>query len=263
MTTVEALRAHILQGDCYEINFCQEFYAENCTIDPYEIYNKLTNISPTPYACFYKVNSHYLICASPERFLKKQDNLIISQPIKGTIKRNTNSKNHDLENITTLKSSSKDRSENVMIVDLVRNDLSKICEQASVRVTDLFGIQTFPQLHQMVSTIEGKLNAGIGLSEILQATFPMGSMTGAPKKKVMELIEHYEKTKRGIYSGTVGYITPEKNFDFNVVIRSIIFNSVSQYLSYQVGSAITYNSDPQAEYDECILKAAGIKKALQ
>lgn len=150
-----------------------------------------------------------------------------------------------------------------MVVDLVRNDLSKVCKEGSVKVSELFGIYSFPQVHQMISTIEGELDEKVPFSSILKACFPMGSMTGAPKKRVMELIEQYEKTKRGLYSGAVGYIDPNGDFDFNVVIRSILYNAVNQYLGYQVGGGITFYSDPEKEYEECLLKAAAIRKVLQ
>jgi para-aminobenzoate synthetase component 1 len=168
----------------------------------------------------------------------------------------------DEQNKEELFHSSKDRSENVMVVDLMRNDLSKICKEGTVNVDELYGIYSFPQVHQMISTISGELKKNISFSEIIQATFPMGSMTGAPKKKVMELIEQYEKTKRGIFSGAVGYISPAGDFDFNVVIRSIMYNSMSGYLSFQTGSAVTFYSDPEKEWDECILKAEAMKKVL-
>lgn len=263
LQTIQKLQQHILRGDCYEINYCMEFFAEDAVIDPLEIYQHLISISPNPFSCFYKLNDKYLLCASPERYLKKVGNGIISQPIKGTIQRNSTDINADEINKKQLYESSKDRSENVMVVDLVRNDLSKICKENSVQVEELFGIYTFPQLHQMISTIKGELKSGIDLQDILKATFPMGSMTGAPKKRVMELIEQYEHTKRGIFSGAVGYISPEKDFDFNVVIRSIMYNQTNQYLSYQVGSGITFYSNAEEEYQECLLKAKAIEKVLQ
>jgi para-aminobenzoate synthetase component 1 len=163
---------------------------------------------------------------------------------------------------TQLQQSEKDRTENVMIVDLVRNDLSRICKEGSVKVDELFGVYTFPQVHQMISTISGDLKENVDFTDMIKATFPMGSMTGAPKRKVMELIERYERTKRGIYSGAVGYISPEKDFDFNVVIRSILYNASNQYLSYLVGGGITSQSDPENEYEECLLKAEAIKQVL-
>jgi para-aminobenzoate synthetase component 1 len=204
----------------------------------------------------------YLLCASPERYLKKTGENVLSQPIKGTWQRNIDSYEEDERNRNLLTTSTKDRSENVMVVDLVRNDLSKICIEGSVKVDELFGVYEFPQLFQMISTVTGSLKPGIRISEILKATFPMGSMTGAPKKKVMELIEKYEVTRRGIFSGTLGYISPEKDFDLNVVIRSILYNSSTRYLSFPAGSGITFYSDPEKEYEECVLKAMAIKKVL-
>jgi para-aminobenzoate synthetase component 1 len=202
------------------------------------------------------------LCASPERYLQKKGNRIISQPIKGTIKRDAVNEANDLQLQEALLASEKDKAENVMVVDLVRNDLSKVCEEGSVKVEELFGLYSFPQVHQLISTISGQLKKGIDLSAILQASFPMGSMTGAPKQRVMELIERYEKTKRGLYSGAVGYITPNKDFDFNVVIRSILYNANTHYLSYQVGGGITFYSDAEKEDEECLTKAAAIKAVL-
>jgi para-aminobenzoate synthetase component I len=262
ITTVDRLRQHILRGDCYEINFCQEFFAENVLINPVETYLQLSKTSPTPFAAFYRINEKYLMCASPERYLCRQGNKLTSQPIKGTSPRNINDKNEDEKNIQSLYNSKKDRSENVMVVDLVRNDLSKICKKGSVTVDELYGIYSFPQVHQMISSISGEQLPDKHWTNIIKATFPMGSMTGAPKKRVMELIEQYEKTKRGLFSGSVGYISPSGDFDFNVVIRSILYNAINKYLSYEVGSAITFYSDAKNEYEECLLKASAIKKVL-
>lgn len=259
--TIEKLRQHILRGDCYEINYCIEFFAENAIIDPLDVYEELIKVSPNPFASFYKLHDKYLMCASPERYLKRKGNEIISQPIKGTIKRSKESENDEL-NKQQLLDSKKDRSENVMVVDLVRNDLSKICKDGSVQVEELFGIYTFPQLHQMISTVKGELKDEIDFSDIIRATFPMGSMTGAPKRSVMQLIEKYEQTKRGIFSGAVGYIDPNSDFDFNVVIRSIMYNSTNEHLSYQVGSGITFYSNAESEFEECLLKAKAIEKVL-
>ncbi len=262
LESIKALQQHILRGDCYEINFCQEFYTE-AVIDPLATYLKLTTLSPTPFAAYYKVQDAMLLCASPERFLYKQGQEIISQPIKGTSKRDLQDARHDEQLKQALYHSSKDRSENVMVVDLVRNDLSRICEEGSVEVEELFGVYSFPQVHQLISTVRGRLKKSTPFDSILRACFPMGSMTGAPKKRVMELIDRYEQSRRGIYSGAVGYISPDNDFDFNVVIRSLLYNAQTHYLGYQVGGGITFYSDPQKEYEECLLKAAAIKKALQ
>lgn len=262
LDTVQQLKQHILRGDCYEINFCQEFFCGNAVIDPAYIYQQLVTVSPNPFSAFYKQSDHYLLCASPERYLRKENNGLISQPIKGTWKRDLNDPVEDEKNRQLLFNSSKDRSENVMVVDLVRNDLSRVSKPSSVKVDELYGIYSFPQVHQMISTISCEVEENNNITDILKASFPMGSMTGAPKKRVMELIEQYERTKRGLFSGAVGYIDPSGDLDLNVVIRSIFYNSSSKYLSYQVGSGITFYSDPQQEYEECLLKAKAIEKVL-
>jgi para-aminobenzoate synthetase component I len=262
ISIIEQLRAHILRGDCYEINFCQEFFAENVAIDPVFLFQRLLEISPTPFSAFYGLNGKYLICASPERFLKGTGSKIISQPMKGTAKRDLQDKNNDERLKQSLHDDAKERAENVMVVDLVRNDLSKVCKDGSVKVDELFGVYSFPQVHQMVSTISGELKERVSFSEIIKATFPMGSMTGAPKIRVMELIDQYEPTGRGLFSGSVGYIDAEGNFDFNVVIRSILYNSTTKNLSYYAGSGITFYSDAEKEWEECLLKAEAIRQVL-
>ena len=260
--TVNQLGLHILRGDCYEINFCQEFFAEDARLDPVLTYLRLSQISPTPFAAFYRIRDKWLLCASPERYLKRSGDTLISQPIKGTRLRNPLHAQTDDQDKEALYYSGKDRSENVMVVDLVRNDLSKICLPGSVKVDELFGIYSFPQVHQMISSISGKIGTGGHWVDCIEATFPIGSMTGAPKKRVLELIEQYENRKRGLFSGAVGYVNPEGDFDFNVVIRSIFYNKSNRYLSYQAGSAITFYSDAQQEYEECLLKVSAIKKVL-
>jgi para-aminobenzoate synthetase component 1 len=260
--TVEALRQHILRGDCYEINFCQEFFSRDVTIDPLRTWRSLSQASPNPFSAFYRLDDRFMFCASPERYLKRTGNTLISQPIKGTAARVLDDIRDDEAAGARLRASAKERSENVMVVDLVRNDLSKICLPGTVRVRELFGVYSFPQVFQLISTVEGKLRPGIGLIEAIKASFPMGSMTGAPKRRVVELIHRYEPSSRGLFSGSIGYVAPGGDFDFNVVIRSLFYNQASRYLSYQVGSGITFYSDAQAEYEECLVKAIGIKKAL-
>lgn len=262
ISIIEKLQQHILRGDCYEINFCIEFFAEDVFINPLAVYKGLNAISPNPFSAFYKLEDKYLLCASPERFIKKQGKNILSQPIKGTAKRIDGDRGKDLQSREQLYHSRKDRAENVMVVDLVRNDLSKICEEGTVLVEELYGIYSFPQVYQMISTISGKLNDKTSFTDIVRATFPMGSMTGAPKRNVLQLIEKYEKTRRGIFSGALGYISPGGDFDFNVVIRSMMYNASVKYLSYLVGSGITFYSDPEKEWDECLLKAGAIRKLL-
>ena len=259
---IQQLKKHILRGDCYEINFCMEFFAEDATVNPILIYQKLSNTSPNPFSALYKLEDKWLICASPERFLKKEGNKILSQPIKGTSSRFLKDDSKDKKSKEELYASEKDRSENVMVVDLVRNDLARVCKEGTVKVDELFGIYSFPQVHQMISTVSGELKDEISFTEIIRSTFPMGSMTGAPKRRVMELIDQYERSGRGIFSGAVGYITPENDFDFNVVIRSIMYNASEKYLSFMAGSGITFYSDAEKEYEECLLKAEAMKGAI-
>ncbi|MFL5739440.1 MAG: anthranilate synthase component I family protein [Flavisolibacter sp.] len=260
---INKLQEHIRRGDCYEINFCQEFFATEVVVDPVDVFENLTGISPNPFSALYKLGDKFLICASPERFLMKKGKKIFSQPMKGTSRRELADPKADALLKENLRKSAKERSENVMVVDMVRNDLSKICVDASVKVEELFGIYSYPQVHQMISTISGELLPEIKFSGIIGACFPMGSMTGAPKHKVMHLIDEYENSSRGIFSGSLGYIDPSGDFDFNVVIRSIMYNSSNRYLSYQTGSGITIYSEPELEWEECLLKGAAIREVLE
>tara|TARA_R110000787_G_scaffold196454_1_gene307796 strand:- start:17892 stop:19190 length:1299 start_codon:yes stop_codon:yes gene_type:complete len=252
---------HIHRGDIYEANFCQEFYAENTTINPMEVYEDLNTISEPPFASFVKIDEHYLLSASPERYLKKEGNKIISQPIKGTAKRLINPI-ADEKIASDLTRDVKERAENIMIVDLVRNDLSKTAKKGSVLVEELCKVYSFKQVHQMISTVVSELKDDVHPVDVIKDTFPMGSMTGAPKISAMKIIEELEETKRGLYSGTVGYFMPNGDFDFNVVIRSILYNSEKKYVSFSVGSAITAKSTPEKEYEECLLKAKAMKFVL-
>ena len=251
----------IHRGDIYELNFCMEFFAENATIDPFAKFSLLNQISQPPFATFFKNNKHFLLSATPERYLRKDGERIISQPIKGTAKRfldpveDQNSRNQ-------LALDPKERSENIMITDLVRNDLSKTAQKGSVEVTELCGIYSFLQVHQMITTITSKLENQFAAVDVIKTTFPMGSMTGAPKIAAMKIIEELEDTKRGLYSGAVGYFTPDGDFDFNVVIRSILYNQDKKYVSFSVGSAITSLSIPEKEYEECLLKAKAMREVL-
>lgn len=262
ISNVENIQKHIQRGDIYEMNYCVEFFSENTDISPAHVYQELNQVSPMPFSCYYQMEEHYLMCASPERFLAKRGNKIISQPIKGTAKRGQNEE-EDKNIIEALRNNPKEQSENVMIVDLVRNDLSRTAAKGSVKVEELFGIYTFRQLHQMISTVCSELKSGLEGLDAIRAAFPMGSMTGAPKIRAMQLIDEFESTKRGLYSGAVGYFDPNGDFDFNVVIRSIQYNRKNKYLNFMVGSAITISSDPQFEYTECLLKAEGMMKALR
>lgn len=261
LETVNKLKYHIQRGDIFEINFCQEFYSENAVINPLHTYFKLKNVSPTPFSSYYRLDAQFLLCASPERFIKKIGNKLISQPIKGTIRRGTTEK-EDISLKAQLKNDPKERAENIMIVDLVRNDLSRTAQKKTVKVEELCEIYSFKQVHQMISTVVSKLHKKNHFIDAVKNAFPMGSMTGAPKIRAMELIEKYEKTKRGLYSGSVGYISPDGNFDFNVVIRSILYNKTKKYLSFIAGSAITSKSIPEKEYDECLVKAEAMLEVL-
>lgn len=262
LQTIEKLRRHILRGDCYEINFCQEFFASAAVIDPLSVYRQLSARSPNPFSAFYRCNDQYLLCASPERFLAKKGRRLLSQPMKGTIARDRHDPQHDEVLKEELRRSAKDQSENVMVVDLVRNDLSRVCREGTVRTDELFGVYSYPNVHQMISTVSGELQEDIRFADIIRATFPMGSMTGAPKQRVMELIDTYEASARNIFSGAVGYIDPHGDFDLNVVIRSIMYHATERYLSYQVGSGITFYSRAEAEWEECLLKARAIREVL-
>ena len=261
IATVNRIKAHISRGDIYVTNFCQEFYAENTEIDPLTIFLALTATSPNPFSCFFKYYDKFILCASPERFLAKRGNKLISQPIKGTAGRNTNAI-ADEKTIQQLKNSLKEQQENVMIVDLVRNDLTKSAILGTVKVEELYGIYSFKHLHQMISTVACEIDDSLSATDTVKNSFPMGSMTGAPKVSAMQLMEIYERTKRGVYSGAIGYFDPDGDFDFNVVIRSVLYTAATKYLSFQAGSAITHNADAEFEYNECLLKVKAIMEVL-
>lgn len=259
---VNQLKEHIQRGDIYEVNFCQEFYAENVELNfELDTYFRLNELTKAPFSSYLHFGDLAVFCGSPERFIKRSGNKIVSQPIKGTAPRGNNP-SEDEQLKKTLLNDPKERAENVMIVDLVRNDLSKIATKNSVNVDELFGIYTFESVHQMISTVSCETDPKLSFSEVLRATFPMGSMTGAPKFKAMELIEEHEDFKRGLYSGSIGYISPNGDFDFNVVIRSMIYNRSKKYLSCAVGSAITINAVAEKEYDECLFKVQRILKGM-
>lgn len=257
---VEKMLEYINKGDIYEANFCMEFYAET-TINPLEKFFLLNDISKPPFAAYVKNNNNFLLSATPERYLKKENNKIISQPIKGTSKRYSDFEKDEISK-NNLALDPKERSENIMITDLVRNDLSRTAKKGSVEVEELCVIYSFLQVHQMISTITSIIDDQYFALDAIKYSFPMGSMTGAPKISAMNIIEELEETKRGLYSGSVGYFTPNGDFDFNVVIRSILYNSKINYVSFSVGSAITALSIPELEYEECLLKANAMIKVL-
>lgn len=258
LKTIERIKQYIVDGEVYELNYCIPFEIENIDVDPILLYQKLNQHSPNPFSGILKINEQYIISASPERYLCKRNRKIISQPIKGTLKRT-----EDLEKDKhELRSSIKERAENVMIVDLVRNDLTRTAKTGSIKVEELFGIYTFPHLHQMISTVVAELDEQYTAVDAIEKSFPMGSMTGAPKIRAMQLIDELETFKRGAYSGAMGYFSANGDFDFNVLIRSIFVDRAAKKISFAVGSAITIDSDAEQEYEECLLKAKAIMLVL-
>lgn len=257
---IMSLKSHIQQGDIYEINYCMQFAATG-NISAYDVWRELNRKTKAPFASFVQLDPHYLLCASPERYLRREGNRVVSQPIKGTQRRSTNQQ-EDLELIEALRNDPKERAENIMITDLVRNDLSKSAENGSVKVDQLCEVHSFQTVHQLISTVSCTVPENCSFTQLIKDTFPMGSMTGAPKISAMKLIESHEKMQRGLYSGSVGYIRPNGDFDFNVVIRSILYNREKNYLSAMVGGAITAASQPESEYQECLLKAQALLTTL-
>lgn len=257
LRAISQLKNEISFGNIYEINYCTEFFSEQADIEPSAIFKKLNVLSPMPFACYYQQGKEYLISASPERYLLKKAEKIYSQPIKGTARRGQ-TKTEDDQIKETLLSDLKEQTENVMIVDLVRNDLSRTAAKASVKVEELFGIYSFPQVHQLISTVSSQLSEQYHFIDLFKTSFPMGSMTGAPKISAMKIADQQEASRRELYSGSVGYISPEGNFDFNVIIRSLLYSAKNNYLSLSVGGAITDLSEPEKEYEECLLKAKAI-----
>ncbi len=256
------LKEHIQRGDIYEVNFCHEYYAEQAQVNPARIYTDLLKKAAPPMSALWKTANEWVLSMSPERYLQRDGRQIISQPIKGTAKRHSNPKD-DEQSATELAYNPKERAENVMIVDLVRNDLARVAKRNSVDVPELFKVYPFATVHQMISTVKASLKDEADIWDVLRASFPMGSMTGAPKVRAMELIESYELNTRGIYSGTIGYITPNGDFDFNVVIRSVVYDAIQSYLSVSVGSALTSAANPEKEWDECELKLRAIREVLE
>ncbi len=259
---IEKVLQYIHHGDIYEANICQEFYVKEKLQDPLDYFKRLNNISGSPFAAYLKFDGKFLLSASPERYITKTGNRISSQPIKGTARRAEDPKK-DAAIAEALSIDHKEMSENIMIVDLVRNDLSRVANKGSVTVEELCKVYTFQQVHQLISTVSAEVDSFFSPVDILKATFPMGSMTGAPKISAMKIIEEIEETKRGLYSGALGYFTPQGDFDFNVVIRSILYNSVEKYISFSVGGAITANSVPEKECEECLIKAKAMLQVLQ
>ena len=261
IAAVNGIREEIRNGEIYEMNYCLEFYAQDPDLSPIPVFLALNRMSPMPFGGFIKVRDKYLVCASPERFLRKAGQVLISQPIKGTIRRGM-SPAEDEQLRRQLSRDEKEIAENMMIMDLVRNDLGKSSVTGTVKVEEMFGIYGFRQVYQMMTTVTGLIRPDCHPVDAIKNAFPMGSMTGAPKIRAMELIDRYESTRRGLYSGSMGYLKANGDFDFNVVIRSLQYNGATGYLSFMVGSAITYDSNPEQEYEECLLKAQAIRQVL-
>lgn len=258
---IHAVKNKIQRGDIYEMNYCVSFNAKIDEFDSLLRFNRLQQETEAPFSALMKLEFGSILSASPERFAKKKNNELLSQPIKGTAPRNVDSSiDFDLKN--ALREDPKERSENIMIVDLVRNDLSKLAAKDSVVVEQLCDVHSFKTVHQLVSTITCRLKDDVSDSRILHSLFPMGSMTGAPKVSAMQIAEELENFKRGVYSGALGFFQPNQNFDFNVVIRSILFNNKIRMVSASVGGAITSKSNPEKEYQECLIKLDALQKSL-
>lgn len=258
---IKYIQTKIQRGDVYEVNYCKETVVNDIALFPIDFFSELTSKSPMPFSSLVKFEDNYLICASPERFLKKIDTKLISQPIKGTSKRGKNAI-EDADLVRELINSEKERAENMMIVDLVRNDLSHTAKDGSVFVEELCKVYTFETVHQMISTITSVQSKSFSFIDTIKHCFPMGSMTGAPKLSALKLISETEKSARGLFSGSVGYIMPNTDFDFNVVIRSVLYDKSNKIASYQAGSAITIDAIAENEYEECKTKLATITSLI-
>lgn len=251
----------IQAGDVYELNLCQTLWGSAPSTDSWPIFTKLAAKTKAPFSSYMQCGDFRVMSGSPERFLKREGNTLISQPIKGTVARGKTAE-EDLELKQKLANSEKDRAENIMITDLVRNDLSRVAVRGSVEVSELCGIHTFETVHQMISEIRCETTPETGLSNILKATFPMGSMTGAPKISAINNIDAIEKMGRGVYSGSVGYVDPSGNFDLNVLIRSLFHNASTEKIQASVGGAITSLSDGEEELKECHIKAQALIESV-
>jgi len=255
---VEKARQYIIAGDIFEVNLSQRFEAE-LSITPYELYRRLRQINPAPFACYLGFDKVSVVSASPERFLRIQGDRVETRPIKGTRPRGkTPEEDEALAN--ELLSSAKDRAENIMIVDLERNDLGRVCRFGTVKVPELAILEVFPTVFHLTSTVVGRLGEGKNGIDLLKATFPGGSITGAPKVRAMEIIDELEPTKRSVYTGSIGYLSYNGDLDLNIAIRTFLVKERKAY--FQVGGAVVYDSDPEAEYQETLDKARALIDAL-
>ncbi|KZL92114.1 aminodeoxychorismate synthase component I [Clostridium magnum] len=256
--TVEKFRQFIRSGDIYIANLTQRFCCET-EKDPYDVYRNLRHINPAPFAAFMNVEDFSIVCSSPERFLEVRNNIVQTRPIKGTRPRGKN-REEDLKNRQELIDSEKDKSELLMIVDLERNDLSKVCKPYSVKVTELFKLEEYSTVFHLVSTVIGELKDEYTAVDCVKACFPGGSITGAPKVRSMEVIEQLEPTRRNIYTGCIGYLGFDGNADLNIVIRTILMKDGNAYLG--VGGGITWESIKEDEYVETLDKARALMRVL-
>ncbi len=257
---VLSIQNKIQEGDFYELNFCIELIAENIELSPIETFQIINSTTKAPMSALVKYRDKYILSFSPERFMAKRGNVLIAQPIKGTARRNLLNADLDDDLKTQLENSEKERAENSMIVDLMRHDLTFYAIPGTVLVREYCKVYSFQTVHQMISTVSAELQDENEAIKALFKALPAASMTGAPKKIVVETILELENFSRGIYAGHIGYIDNQGDFDFNVVIRTLEFDSLAKKASIHVGSAITLLSNPKDEYDECLLKAQGILK---
>jgi para-aminobenzoate synthetase component I len=258
IAAVARAREYIIAGDIFEVNLSQRFEAD-IEMSPYDLFCRLRRINPAPFACYQEFDEVTIVSASPERFLKLQGDSVQTRPIKGTRPRGADAR-EDEALAAELLSSVKDRAENMMIVDLERNDLGRVCRFGSVLVTELAGLETFPSVFHLTSTVIGQMRPGLGSLELLLATFPGGSITGAPKIRAMEIIEELEPTRRSVYTGNIGYLGFNCDIDLNIAIRTIMVKNNRAY--FQVGGAVVYDSDPEEEYRETMLKGRALMAAL-
>ena len=255
---VEKARQYIIAGDIFEVNISQRFETE-LTINPYDLYRRLRQINPAPFASYLGFDDVTIVSASPERFLRLRGDRVETRPIKGTRPRGRGL-GEDQALARELLNSPKDRAENIMIVDLERNDLGRVCRYGTVRVTELTILEVFPTVFHLTSTVEGRLRKGKNSTDLLKATFPGGSITGAPKVRAMEIIDELEPTRRSVYTGNIGYLGFDGSLDLNIVIRTFIIKDGRAY--FQVGGAVVYDSDPEEEYQETLDKARALISAL-